>query len=95
MIYLVASSDSDRGAVLLLALEIEKLLDTSSKSVVKNTKRIFARFGIPQVLVSGNGPQFVNHEFCTFMSQWGVDHVVSSPHHPQGNGKAESAVKIA
>ena len=30
--------------------EIEKLLDTSSKSVVKNTKHIFARFGTPTYL---------------------------------------------
>ena len=75
--------------------EIEKLTDLSSKSVVKNIKRIFARFGIPHVLVSDNGPQFVSYEFREFMAQWGVDHVVSSPHHQQGNGKAESAVKIA
>ena len=75
--------------------EIEKLTDLSSKSVVKNIKRIFARFGIPHVLVSNNGPQFVSYEFREFMAQWGVDHVVSSPYHQQGNGKAESAVKIA
>ena len=63
--------------------------------MVKKTKSIFARFGIPQVLVSDNGPQFVSKEFSSFMEQWGVDHVVSSPHHQQGNGKVESAVKTA
>ena len=35
--------------------EIEKLTDLSSKSVVKNIKRIFARFGIRHVLVSDKG----------------------------------------
>ena len=75
--------------------EIEKLTDLSSKSVVKNIKRIFARFGIPPVLISDNGPQFVSYEFREFMAQWGVDKVFSSPHYQQGNGKAESAVKIA
>ena len=58
--------------------EIERLSDFNSQSVVKKTKSIFARFGIPEVLVSDNGPQFVSKEFRSFMKQWGVDQVSPS-----------------
>ena len=73
--------------------EMEKLSDLNSQSVVKKTKSICARLGIPEVLVSDNGPQFVSKEFHSCTEQWGVDHAVLSPHHQQGNQKTESAVK--
>ena len=54
---------------------------------------IFIVYGIPQVLVSDNGPQFISKEFKLFTKNWGMLHELSSPYHPQSNGKAESAVK--
>ena len=47
------------------------------------------------VFISDNGPQFVSEDFKTFSKEWAFTHVTSSPLHSQGNGKAESAVKIA
>ncbi|XP_066990462.1 uncharacterized protein [Macrobrachium rosenbergii] len=32
--------------------------------------------------------------FKVFVKEWGIEHRMSSPGHPQGNGKAEAAVKI-
>jgi transposase InsO family protein len=54
----------------------------------------FARYGIPSILMSVNGPQFVCREFELFLSNWKVNHATSSPGHQQSNGKAEAAVKI-
>ena len=56
---------------------------------------IFARHGIPDVIVSDNGPQYSSHEFGEFAKNLNFKHITSSPYHPQGNGEAERAVKTA
>ena len=58
-------------------------------------KNLFARHGIPETVVSDNGTQFSSTEFQDFATSWNFSHVTSSPHFPQSNGQAESAVKIA
>ena len=57
-------------------------------------KAHFARFGIPERLITDNGPQFISSEYKQFASEYGFEHVMSSPYWQQGNGKAEAAVKI-
>lgn len=74
-------------------IEAEYMSTTNTSMVIKVLKKQFARFGIPNVLVSDGGPQFTSQEFKVFVNKWGIDHVTSSPHHQQANGKAESAVK--
>jgi transposase InsO family protein len=54
----------------------------------------FARHGIPKILVTDNGPQFISAEFGNFGSKWEFSHATSSPYHQQANGKNEVSVKI-
>ena len=75
--------------------ELDSLRDTTTKSVVKKLKRHFAAYGIPERLVTDNGPQFVSNEFKSFSKTWNFNHVTSSPNYPQSNGLAENAVKQA
>ena len=75
--------------------EIERLKDTLSSTVVKKTKAIFSRHGIPEELVSDNGPQFISQEYKQFTSEWDIVHTTSSPEYPQSNGLAEKAVQTA
>lgn len=77
--------------------ELVRLGSLTGASIVNHCKSIFARHGIPEVVVTDNGPQFSktsNSEFAKFARQYNFKHVTSSPHYPQSNGLAEAAVKI-
>lgn len=75
--------------------EIDMLKDLSANSVINVCKKNFARHGVPDRVITDGGTNFVNQEFVKFSNDWNFIHVTSSPHHPQGNGKAEATVKIA
>ena len=70
-------------------IEVSPLTDTISSSIIKFLKVQFSRHGIPDVLVSDNGPQYISNEFAQFANEWEFRHVSSSPHHEKANGKAE------
>ena len=81
--------------------EIELLRQSTASCVINNLKKIFARFGIPEKVVSDNGSQYSNtrnvfgdsHEFKKFAKSWGFQHITSSSEYPQSNGAAERAVQ--
>ena len=73
--------------------ELDHLQSTTSTSVIKKLKAHFARHGIPEQLVTDNGPQFVSRDFLQFVKEWDFEHFTNSLRHSQANGKAESAVK--
>ena len=75
--------------------EINKLNDLEAATVIRATKEQFARHGVPDLVQSDGGPQFISESFKRFAKEWGFQHTMSSPYHSQSNGKAESAVKIA
>ncbi|KAI8490490.1 hypothetical protein Bbelb_317580 [Branchiostoma belcheri] len=75
--------------------EIDRCENTRAATVVKKLKAQFARHGIPDVVISDNGPQFTAEEFEKFAREWNFKHQPSSPGYPQSNGKAENAVKTA
>ncbi|XP_074323003.1 uncharacterized protein LOC141659957 [Apium graveolens] len=47
------------------------------------------RFGIPVVLFSDNGPQFVGSDFEAYLKELGIKHKRASVAHPQDNGQVE------
>lgn len=74
-------------------IEIARLKSTTSQAIVNHLQSIFARYGIPDTLISDNGPQYASGLFQKFATDYGFRHVTSSPHYPQGNGEAERAVQ--
>ena len=73
--------------------EVTQLKSTTSSSVINALKTFFARYGIPETLVSDNGPQYSSTEFAEFATAYGFAHTTSSPHYPQSNGLAERTVR--
>nr|XP_037290588.1 uncharacterized protein K02A2.6-like [Rhipicephalus microplus] len=89
------------GHMLLVVVDAEtKWLEaisrrsTTSEATVEALRPIFARFGLPHILVSDNGPQFVSAEFQKFVRMNGINHVTTAPYYPQSNGLAERAVRM-
>ena len=66
---------------------------TTSAATTKALRSIFATHGLPEVLVSDNGPAFTSIEFKTFVKENGIRHITTAPYHPAGNGLAERAVQ--
>ena len=74
-------------------IEVARVTAITARSIIKELKAVFERFGIPDILVADNGPQFASSEFSVFACTWEFKHVTSSPTYAQSNGKAENAVK--
>ena len=73
--------------------EIRRLGQIGARAVIMACKKIFSVHGIPELLVSDNGPQYNNAEFKRFAEEWQFEHATSSPRYPQGNGLAERTVQ--
>jgi len=46
--------------------EIARLDYLTAAEVIVHTKSIFARHGVPEKVITDNGPQFSSNEFCQF-----------------------------
>lgn len=75
--------------------EINQLKDKIGNEVIGTLKQHFWTHGIPNRLQTDNGPPYNSREFQQFVTSYDIEHVTSSPHYPQSNGKAENAIKTA
>ncbi|XP_014668373.1 PREDICTED: uncharacterized protein K02A2.6-like [Priapulus caudatus] len=67
----------------------------TSDIIVGMMKRIFAEQGVPDTVVSDNGPQYDSYVFKQFAEKWEFRHTTSSPRFPQSNGFIERQVQTA
>lgn len=67
---------------------------TNASNVIKVLRSTFARFGLPEELVSDQGPPFTSTEFKKFLKNNGIKQNFSPVYHPSSNGAAENAVKL-
>ena len=64
-----------------------------SKELTRTLRLHCETFGVPEVLTSDGGPQFVSRGTQEFLETWGITHRVSSAYVPHGNLRAELGVK--
>ncbi|KAF0765586.1 Uncharacterized protein FWK35_00006032 [Aphis craccivora] len=74
-------------------VEVTKLKWKTAQELIKKCKKIFARLGIPSVLIVDNMP-FNSHKFKLFAKEWGIEIINTSPNYPVSNGLAEKYVGI-
>jgi len=75
----------------IIVNELNDSFDT--KTIVSKLETLFCLLGIPNTLVSDNGPKFVSDRFQSFLSKWDIKHITSFPKYPQSNGETERAVQ--
>ena len=69
--------------------EVFEMSSTTSSKTIAVLRHLFATYGLPEQIVSDNGPQFVSDEFKTFLQKNGVKHIRCAPYHPSSNGAVE------
>ena len=73
---------------------VKKLPDPCpSRVVVAVTKEVFGEYGIPDTVISDNGPHFNSVQYREFAKSWNFDHVTSSPRYPKSNGFVERQIR--
>ena len=73
--------------------EVIAIKSTSVAKTIEVLRTVFARTGLPNIIVSDNGPQFTSEEFAHFTAANGIKHITSAPYHPSTNGLAERFVE--
>ena len=66
---------------------------TTAEKTIKVMRTLFESYGIPEQVVSDNGPQFTSDEFAEFMRRNGIKHIRTTSYHPSTNGLAERFIQ--
>lgn len=66
---------------------------TTTEDTISALSAIFSIEGIPNTIVSDNGPQLTSENFDQFCNNLGITHVTTTPFHPASNGLAERFVR--
>ena len=74
-------------------LDVVKMKVTTAVATCNKLRELFGRYGVPRVLVSDNGPQWVSEEYKSFCASNLIQPVLVTPYHPKSNGLAERAVR--
>ena len=75
------------------SLDAHIMSSITSTKTIQVFRSVFGTHGLPQKVVTDNGPSFTSQEFQEFMQENGIKHVTSSPYHPSTNGLAERGVQ--
>ena len=66
--------------------------NTKASKLVEAFETLFARYGLPNLIVTDNGRQLASSEFNDYLKLRGIKHSYSPPYHPATNGAAENFV---
>ena len=73
--------------------EVHIMSSTTTTKTLEVLRQMFAAYGLPEQIVTDNGPQFTSEEFALFAKRNGIKHIRTAPYHPASNGLAERLVQ--
>ena len=73
-------------------LDTHIMSNITASVTTEKLRSIFATHGLPDTVVTDNGPTFTSELFQEFMDKNCIRHVRTAPYHPASNGLAERAV---
>ena len=73
--------------------EIVEMSSTTAMKTMEELRRMFAAYGLPEQLVTDNGPQFTAEEFAVFLKRNGIKHIKVALYHPSSSGAVERLVQ--
>ena len=89
-----------QGSMFLVAVdayskwpEVRAMTSTTVTATLNVLRQWFCAHGIPEQLVTDNGPQFTADAFKHFTEMNGIRHTRCAPYHPASNGLAERFVQ--
>jgi transposase InsO family protein len=65
----------------------------TSAAVIKVLNSDYRKFGLPEKIITDNGPCFKSAKFDKFCADLEIGHITSSPHYHQSNGRVERAIQ--
>ncbi|KAL0186330.1 hypothetical protein M9458_018000, partial [Cirrhinus mrigala] len=68
-------------------------LPTALETAEHLFQQVFHHFGLPEEIVSDQGPQFISHVWKAFFKLLGISVNLSSGYHPQTNGQTERKIQ--
>ena len=74
-------------------LEVIPMKTATALMTVQWLRTLFSTFGVPESIVSDNGPQLAAAEFQEFCKRNGIHHILIAHYHPASNGLAERGVQ--
>ena len=74
-------------------LDVQVMQSITTAKTIDKLNKLFSTHGLPQKIVTDNGPSFTSDEFKRYMQANGIKHITSAPYHPATNGLAERAVQ--
>lgn len=72
---------------------VSSMKNTTTEDTISALSAIFSIEGIPNTIVSDNGPQLSSEKFKQFCTKLGISHITTTPFHPASNGLAERFVR--
>ena len=75
-------------------IEAIPLRQATTATTLQALQIFFANFGLPEEIVSDNGPQFTSTDFAEYCRNKGIKHSRTPPYHPASNGAAERSVQV-
>ncbi|XP_062713724.1 uncharacterized protein K02A2.6-like [Aedes albopictus] len=70
-------------------VEVVVMRKITAELTIEALFETFTRFGVPEVLRSDNGPQFISETFKSFCKEFGIVQQKTTPYWPQANGEVE------